>query len=282
MFKSRVKKGYRQVDGHQLFTYEYSKRGEATLLLHGGLSSTESWDWSVLPALKNRHVFAYDRSAHGRTGSRDGYYHFEFQTKEAISHAQAASLPMIFAINKIDKSDANPDRVRTELLQYEVQVESLGGDVIEVEVSATKRMNLDRLLEMIALQAEVLDLKANPDRAAEGTVIEARLDRGRGPVATVLVQRGTLKVGDYYICGSVFGRVRAMPRNGKTTKPLTITQSDDIGPMMSTSDGETPISSSASRSAAATGSTSCGSMRPSASACGSSSSNSSASISSSS
>ena len=85
MFKSRVKKGYRQVDGHQLFTYEYSIRGEATLLLHGGLSSTESWDWSVLPALKNRHVFAYDRSAHGRTGSRDGFYHFEFQTKEAIS-----------------------------------------------------------------------------------------------------------------------------------------------------------------------------------------------------
>ena len=82
---NRKLKSHRQVDGHQLFTYEYSKRGEATLLLHGGLSSTESWDWSVLPALKNRHVFAYDRSAHGRTGSRDGYYHFEFQTKEAIS-----------------------------------------------------------------------------------------------------------------------------------------------------------------------------------------------------
>ncbi|MEN9736212.1 MAG: hypothetical protein RL129_922, partial [Actinomycetota bacterium] len=85
MFKSRVKKNYRQVGGHALFTYEYSKRGEATLLLHGGLSSTESWDWSVLPAFKKRHIFAYDRSAHGRTASRDGYYHFEFQTNEAIA-----------------------------------------------------------------------------------------------------------------------------------------------------------------------------------------------------
>jgi pimeloyl-ACP methyl ester carboxylesterase len=84
MLKSRVKKGYRQVDGHNLFTYEYTKRGEATLLLHGGLSSTESWDWSILPAIKKRHVFAYDRSAHGRTASRPGYYHFEFQTNEAI------------------------------------------------------------------------------------------------------------------------------------------------------------------------------------------------------
>ncbi len=132
------------------------------------------------------------------------------QTIEAIAHARAAKVPIIVAINKIDKPDAKPDRVRTELLQYEVQVESLGGDVIEVEVSATKRMNLDRLLEMIALQAEVLDLKANPDRAAEGTVIEARLDRGRGPVATVLVQRGTLKVGDLIVAGAQWGRVRAL------------------------------------------------------------------------
>ena len=84
MFKSRVKKGNRLVGGHQLFTYEYSRKGEPTLLLHGGLSSTESWDWSILPALKKRHVFAYDRSAHGRTASREGYYHFEFQSKEAI------------------------------------------------------------------------------------------------------------------------------------------------------------------------------------------------------
>ena len=132
------------------------------------------------------------------------------QTAEAIAHARAAKVPLIVAINKIDKSDANPDRVRTELLQHEVQVESLGGDVIEVEVSATKKINLDRLLEMIALQAELLDLKANPDRAAEGTVIEARLDRGRGPVATVLVQRGTLRIGDLIVAGAQWGRVRAL------------------------------------------------------------------------
>src|SRR6201995_3256814 len=112
------------------------------------------------------------------------------QTVEAIAHAKAAKVPMIVAINKIDKPDAKAERVRTELLQYEVQVESLGGDVLDVEVSATKKLNLDKLLDIIALQAEILDLKANPNRAAEGTVIEAKLDRGRGPVATVLVQRG--------------------------------------------------------------------------------------------
>ena len=132
------------------------------------------------------------------------------QTIEAINHARAAGVPMIVAINKIDKADAKPERVRTELLQHEVQVESLGGDTIEVEVSATKRINLDKLLEMITLQAEVLDLKANPTRPAEGTVIEARLDRGRGPVATVLVQRGSLKVGDIIVAGSEWGRVRAL------------------------------------------------------------------------
>ncbi|MBV8566719.1 MAG: translation initiation factor IF-2 [Methylobacteriaceae bacterium] len=132
------------------------------------------------------------------------------QTVEAIAHARAAHVPIIVAINKIDKPEANPDRVRTELLQHEVQVESLGGETLEVEVSATRKTNLDRLLEMIVLQAEVLDLKANPDRAAEGTVIEARLDRGRGPVATVLVQRGTLRVGDLVVAGSQSGRVRAL------------------------------------------------------------------------
>jgi translation initiation factor IF-2 len=132
------------------------------------------------------------------------------QTEEAINHARAAKVPLIVAINKIDKADAKPERVRAELLQHEVQVESLGGDVLEVEVSATKQINLDKLLEMIALQAEVLDLKSNPDRPAEGTVIEARLDRGRGPVATVLVQRGTLKVGDLVVAGSQMGRVRAL------------------------------------------------------------------------
>jgi translation initiation factor IF-2 len=132
------------------------------------------------------------------------------QTVEAIHHAKAAKVPMIVAINKIDKPDARPERVRTELLQHEVQVESLGGDVLDVEVSATKKLNLDRLLETINLQAEVLELKANPNRAAEGTVIEAKLDRGRGPVATVLVQRGTLRGGDIVVAGSEWGRVRAL------------------------------------------------------------------------
>ncbi len=132
------------------------------------------------------------------------------QTIEAINHAKAAKVPLIVAINKIDKPDAKPERVKTELLQYEVQVETLGGDTLEVEVSATKKINLDKLLEAIALQSEVLDLKANPNRPAEGTVIEAKLDRGRGPVATVLVQRGTLKNGDIVVAGSEFGRVRAL------------------------------------------------------------------------
>ncbi|MGO8922529.1 MAG: translation initiation factor IF-2 [Xanthobacteraceae bacterium] len=132
------------------------------------------------------------------------------QTVEAIHHAKAAKVPIIVAINKIDKPDAKPERVRTELLQHEIQVESLGGDVLELEVSAKEKTNLDKLLDTIALQAEVLELKANPNRPAEGTVIEARLDRGRGPVATVLVQRGTLKPGDIVVAGSEWGRVRAL------------------------------------------------------------------------
>jgi translation initiation factor IF-2 len=132
------------------------------------------------------------------------------QTVEAIQHAKAAKVPIIVAINKIDKPDARPDRVRTELLQHEIQVESLGGDTLEIEVSAKAKTNLDKLLDMIALQAEVLELKANPNRPAEGTVIEARLDRGRGPVATVLVQRGTLKPGDIVVAGAEWGRVRAL------------------------------------------------------------------------
>ena len=132
------------------------------------------------------------------------------QTVEAIHHAKAAKVPIIVAINKIDKPDAKPERVRNELLQHEIQVESLGGDVVDVEVSATKKTNIDKLLEMIGLQAEILDLKANPERPAEGTVIEAKLDRGRGPVATVLVQRGTLKVGDLVVAGAEWGRVRAL------------------------------------------------------------------------
>jgi translation initiation factor IF-2 len=132
------------------------------------------------------------------------------QTVEAIQHAKAAKVPIIVAINKIDKTDAKPERVRTELLQHEIQVESLGGDVLEIEVSAKEKTNLNKLLDIIALQAEVLELKANPSRAAEGTVIEARLDRGRGPVATVLVQRGTLKPGDIVVAGTEWGRVRAL------------------------------------------------------------------------
>src|SRR6266699_1039240 len=138
------------------------------------------------------------------------------QTVEAIAHAKSAKVPMIVAINKIDKPDARPARVRTELLQHEVQVESMGGDVLDVEVSATKKLNLDKLLETIALQAEILDLKANPERPAEGTVIEAKLDRGRGPVATVLVQRGTLRGGEIVVAGAEWGRVRALVSDAGT------------------------------------------------------------------
>ena len=132
------------------------------------------------------------------------------QTVEAINHARAAKVPLIVAINKIDKPGAKPERVRSELLQYEVQVESMGGETLEVEVSAKEQLNLDKLLEAIALQSELLDLRANPDRDAEGTVVEAKLDRGRGPVATVLVQRGTLHVGDIVVAGAEWGRVRAL------------------------------------------------------------------------
>jgi translation initiation factor IF-2 len=132
------------------------------------------------------------------------------QTVEAIHHAKAAKVPIIVAINKIDKPDAKPDRVRTDLLQHEIQVESMGGEVVDVEVSATKKTNIDKLLEMLGLQAEILDLKANPNRPAEGTVIEAKLDRGRGPVATVLIQRGTLHPGDIVVAGAEWGRVRAL------------------------------------------------------------------------
>lgn len=132
------------------------------------------------------------------------------QTAEAISHAKAAGVPLIVAINKIDKTDASPERVRAELLQYEIQVETLGGETLEVEVSAKTGHNLDKLLEAIALQAELLDLKSNPERPSEGTVIEAKLDRGRGPVATVLVQRGTLRTGDIVVAGAEWGRVRAL------------------------------------------------------------------------
>ena len=145
------------------------------------------------------------------------------QTIEAIQHTKAAGVPMIVAINKIDKHEAKPQRVREELLQYEVVVEQLGGDVQDVEVSALKRTNLEELIEKIQLQAELLELRANPDRAAEGTVIEAKLDKGRGPVATILVGRGTLKVGDVFVVGAESGKVRALVddkgRNAKEAGP---------------------------------------------------------------
>ena len=132
------------------------------------------------------------------------------QTVEAINHAKAAGVPIIVAINKIDRPDADPERVKQEMLQHELVVEDLGGDILTVEVSAKERLNLDKLMEAIALQAELLELKVNPDRSAEGVVIEARVERGRGSVATVLVQRGTVAVGDVFVAGSEFGRVRAL------------------------------------------------------------------------
>ncbi|MEM6938616.1 MAG: translation initiation factor IF-2 [Pseudomonadota bacterium] len=141
------------------------------------------------------------------------------QTIEAIAHAKAAAVPMIVAINKIDKPEANPDKVRTDLLQHEVIVEKLSGEVQDVEVSAMTGKGLDELLEAIALQAEILELKANPDRAAVGAVIEAQLDVGRGPVATVLVQNGTLRQGDIFVVGEQYGKVRALvDDNGKRVK----------------------------------------------------------------
>ncbi|MBX5053657.1 translation initiation factor IF-2 [Rhizobium lentis] len=132
------------------------------------------------------------------------------QTIESINHAKAAGVPIIVAINKIDKHEADPQKVRNQLLQHEVFVESMGGETLDVEVSAKTGKNLDKLLEAVLLQAEILDLKANPNRTAEGTVIEAQLDRGRGAVATVLVQNGTLKPGQIIVAGDVWGRVRAL------------------------------------------------------------------------
>ncbi len=132
------------------------------------------------------------------------------QTVEAIAHTKAAGVPMIVAINKIDKEGANAQKVRERLLSEEIVVEDMGGDVQDVEVSATKKIGLDALIEKIQLQAELLELRANPDRAAEGTVIEAKLDKGRGPVATILVNRGTLKVGDIFVVGGESGKVRAL------------------------------------------------------------------------
>jgi translation initiation factor IF-2 len=132
------------------------------------------------------------------------------QTIEAINHARAAGVPIIVAINKIDKQGADPTRVRTDLLSHEIVVESMGGDTLEVEVSALKKTNLDKLLDALLLQAEVMELKANPSRPADGVIVEAKLERGRGPVGTALVQRGTLKRGDIVVAGTAWGRVRAL------------------------------------------------------------------------
>jgi translation initiation factor IF-2 len=132
------------------------------------------------------------------------------QTIEAINHTKAAGVPMIVAINKVDKPEANPKRIREALLQYDVQVEEMGGDTQDVEVSAIKRTGLEQLTEKILLQAELLELKANPNRSAEGTVIEAKLDKGRGPVVSVLINRGTLRVGDIFVVGAEAGKVRAL------------------------------------------------------------------------
>ena len=132
------------------------------------------------------------------------------QTIEAVHHAKAAGVPIVVAINKIDVPGANPQKVRMDLLQHEVVVESMGGDVLEVEVSAKKRLNLDKLIEAILLQAEILDLKASANRSAEGVVVEARMEKGRGSVATVLIQKGTLKIGDVFVCGQEWGRVRSL------------------------------------------------------------------------
>ncbi|MFN7173191.1 MAG: translation initiation factor IF-2, partial [Thermaurantiacus tibetensis] len=141
------------------------------------------------------------------------------QTIEAINHVKAANVPMIVAINKMDKPGADANRVRTALLQHDVQVEAMGGDVLDVEVSALKKTGLDELVEKILLQAELLELRANPDRSAEGVVIEAKLDKGRGPVATVLVRRGTLRQGDIFVVGAEWGKVRALINDkGQTVK----------------------------------------------------------------
>jgi len=151
------------------------------------------------------------------------------QTIEAIQHAKAAGVPMIVAINKCDKPDADANKVRQELLQHEVFVEEMGGDVLSVEVSATKKMNLDKLLEAVTLQSELMDLKANPDRPAEGVVVESKLEKGRGPVATVLVQRGTMRVGDIFVAGAQWGRVRAMlDERGNQVKEATPSQPVEV------------------------------------------------------
>ena len=132
------------------------------------------------------------------------------QTVEAINHARAAGVPILVAINKVDKPEADPERVRRELSNYNLLAEDWGGETVMVEVSAREKTNLDLLLEMILLSADMLELKANPQRPATGVILEARLDKGRGAVATVLIQNGTLHVGDSFIAGAAYGKIRAM------------------------------------------------------------------------
>ncbi len=132
------------------------------------------------------------------------------QTIEAINHAKAAGVPIVVAVNKIDKPEANPQRVRTQLSDYGIIPEEWGGQNIFVDISAKKRIGIEDLLEMILLQAEIMELKANPNKPARGTIIESRLDKGRGPVATVIVQNGTLRVGDAFVAGTTYGKVRAL------------------------------------------------------------------------
>src|SRR5256885_12350968 len=153
------------------------------------------------------------------------------KTSEAIDHARAANVPIIVAINKIDRPDAQPERIKQQLADRGLLAEDWGGDTVMVPVSAKTQHNLDLLLEMILLVADMLDLKANPSRPAMGSVIEAQLDRGRGPVATVLVRNGTLAVGDFFICGAVFGKVRAMQndRGGQIRKAEPSTPVEVLG-----------------------------------------------------
>ena len=146
------------------------------------------------------------------------------QTVESINHAKAAEIPIIVAINKMDKPTANPDRIKQQLTEYELVPEEWGGDTIICPISAKTGMGIDNLLDMVVLTAEMQELKANPNRSAQGAVIEARLDKGRGPVATLLVQNGTLNQGDVIIAGTAVGRVRAMTnakgREGHRGRPL--------------------------------------------------------------
>tara|TARA_A100001037_G_C15154309_1_gene643028 strand:- start:11284 stop:13908 length:2625 start_codon:yes stop_codon:yes gene_type:complete len=153
------------------------------------------------------------------------------QTVEAINHARAANVPIVVAINKIDSPNANADKVRNDMLQHELVTEELGGDILAVEVSAKEKTNLDKLAETLLLQSEILELKANPDRSAEGIVLEAKIDRGRGIVASLLVQRGTLHVGDIVVAGSQWGRIRAMidDRGSNATQVTPATPVEILG-----------------------------------------------------